>query len=197
MHITVVVLLIATAANALNFTMELSSSGPLFARLMASGNYTQFLESRNHRRYDSRAVNEQTLSDYFNQYYIGAVSIGKPPQTLYLSMDTGSSNVWVIDSSCSQKQCTGYPSSHRPKIKFNPSALKIFKKIPQGFSMKYNTGSARGYYGTDIVRFAGLKVEKQKFGVATAIANVFGNQPIDGIFGLGWPTLATDKVKTP
>ncbi|RCN33011.1 eukaryotic aspartyl protease [Ancylostoma caninum] len=197
MNIVTILLLAVTAANALKFTMELSSSGPLLSRLMTSGNYTEYLESRNRRRFDLRALNQQTLSDYFDQYYIGAVNIGTPPQTLYLSMDTGSSNVWVIDSACSQKQCAGYPSSYRPKIKFSPSASKTFKKITQGFSMKYNTGSASGYYGTDTVRFAGLKVEKQKFGVATAIADVFGNQPIDGIFGLGWPALATDKIKTP
>ncbi|EYB92346.1 hypothetical protein Y032_0195g1493 [Ancylostoma ceylanicum] len=197
MNIVVILVLMATSANALKFTMELSSSGPLLARMISSGNYTQFLESKNRRRFDLRALNEQDLSDYFDEYYIGAVSIGKPPQTLYLSMDTGSSNVWVIDSSCSQKQCTGYASSHRPKIKFSPSASKTFKKIPQGFSMKYNTGSASGYYGKDIVRFAGLQVEEQKFGVATAVADIFGYQPIDGIFGLGWPSLATDKVKTP
>ena len=46
-------------------------------------------------------------------------------------------------------------------------------------------------------QFAGLTVQKQKFGLATTIADVFGHQPIDGIMGLGWPALAEDNVVPP
>ena len=40
-------------------------------------------------------------------------------------------------------------------------------------------------------------MQKQKFGLSTTIADVFGYQPVDGIMGLGWPDLAVDGVTPP
>lgn len=42
-----------------------------------------------------------------------------------------------------------------------------------------------------------MTVRQQTFGVSTTIADVFGYQPVDGILGLGWPSLAVDKVVPP
>ncbi|EYB92354.1 hypothetical protein Y032_0195g1496 [Ancylostoma ceylanicum] len=185
------------AGYMLNFTMEVYDWGSLAKNLIATGNYTEFLEKQDKIRYSDLEWKWQGLNDYFDQFYLGVVGVGTPRQIFYLQMDTGSSNMWVIDAACPQRQCTGYPAGYRPKLKFKPGASRTFKKIPQGFHMKYYTGSADGYYGTDTISFAGFNVPTQKFGVATSIADVFGYQPIDGIFGLGWPSLARGNVKTP
>jgi hypothetical protein len=42
-----------------------------------------------------------------------------------------------------------------------------------------------------------LSYSTQKFGLASRIADIFGYQPIDGILGLGWPSLAVDNVIPP
>ncbi|RCN33013.1 eukaryotic aspartyl protease [Ancylostoma caninum] len=195
---TLILLIITTAlAAALNFTMDVHNFGSLRANLIANGNLTDFLEEQNRHRYTNLFTHQRPLYDYFDQFYLGTVNVGTPAQVFYLSMDTGSSNMWVIAQGCAQPQCTGYPSSYRPKLKYRPGASSTFKKIPQGFYMYYHTGSVSGYYATDRINFAGVRIENQKFGVATAIANVFGYQPIDGVFGLGWPSLAVGNVKTP
>ncbi|KAL6743818.1 hypothetical protein Aduo_016814 [Ancylostoma duodenale] len=197
MKTLILLVVIITFVAALNFTMDVHNFGSLRANLIARGNLTDFLEKQNHHRYSNLFTHQRPLYDYFDQFYLGTVNVGTPAQVFYLSMDTGSSNMWVIAQGCAQPQCTGYPSSYRPKLKYWPGASSTFKKIPQGFYMYYHTGSVSGYYATDRINFAGVRIENQKFGVATAIANVFGYQPIDGVFGLGWPSLAVGNVKTP
>ncbi|KIH59764.1 eukaryotic aspartyl protease [Ancylostoma duodenale] len=140
----------------LNFTMEVYDWGSLAKNLIATGNYTEYLEKLDKIRYSNLEWKWQGLNDYFDQFYLGVVTVGTPHQVFYLHMDTGSSNMWVIDQACRQRQCTGYPAGYRPKLKFKPGASSTFRKIPQGFHMKYYTGSADGYYGTDTITFAGF-----------------------------------------
>lgn len=52
-------------------------------------------------------------------------------------------------------------------------------------------------FNRDGFQFGGLTYATQQFGVATTIASVFGEQPVDGILGLGWPALAVDNVVPP
>ncbi|KAK6049142.1 eukaryotic aspartyl protease, partial [Cooperia oncophora] len=143
------------------------------------------------------ASGSQPFIDYADDFYLGNVTVGTPPQTTTLVLDTGSSNLWVIDAACKTAACNGQPSSGYTKHKFDTTKSSTFTKETRTFSIQYGSGSCNGYLGIDVVAFAGLSIPKQEFGVATTLADVFGYQPVDGILGLGWPALAVDKVVPP
>lgn len=68
--------------------------------------------------------------------------------------------------------------------------------------IQYGTGSADGILGTDTVAFGGptenqLIVPKTTFGQATSLAQFFSDEPIDGILGLAFETIAVDQVVPP
>ncbi|KIH64535.1 hypothetical protein ANCDUO_05157, partial [Ancylostoma duodenale] len=192
MYVLLTFAILVNGSRAVNFTIDLLHYGSAQEHALANGNFSEFLEEqdasrvRRHRLYEGRVQ----LYDYFDEYYPGLVSIGTPQQHFYLQMDTGSANLWVVSAQCRERQCIGYPSSHRPKLRFHPGRSRTFKKYPEGFYMYYKTGYCSGYYGFDTVRYGGFLLEHQKFGIATNLANVFGYQPIDGIMGLAWQRIA-------
>lgn len=113
-------------------------------------------------------------------------------------LDTGSSNLWVIDCACRQQECKGNPDSGHKKHCYDAQASSTY--VPKGapFSIKYGLGSVSGYLGADVVRFGGDLVDlNQTFGIATTVSDDFGIQLIDGILGLGWPAAADDQVPPP
>ncbi|EYB92364.1 hypothetical protein Y032_0195g1502 [Ancylostoma ceylanicum] len=179
------------------FQMNARSVGSLRARLIASGQYRQYLNLQRMRRIQILRKGSQPFLDYTDDFYVGIVDVGTPEQNVTLVLDTGSSNLWVIDDACRSEACNGFPQSGYTKHKFNTKMSMTFKKEERSFSLFYGSGSCNGYLATDAVSFAGLKILKQEFGVATTIADVFGYQPVDGILGLGWPDLAVEKVVPP
>ncbi len=63
------------------------------------------------RRLDSNDANELLnvesgsveLTDYYNNQYVGVISLGTPPQDLSVVFDTGSSDLWIPGRGC--KDC--------------------------------------------------------------------------------------------
>ncbi|EPB74054.1 hypothetical protein ANCCEY_06841 [Ancylostoma ceylanicum] len=43
----------------------------------------------------------QEINDYYDLEYLGNVTIGTPDQTFQMVLDTGSSNFWIPDYTCS------------------------------------------------------------------------------------------------
>ncbi|VDO82820.1 unnamed protein product, partial [Heligmosomoides polygyrus] len=159
--------------------------------------WQKYLEEQHLRRAQILASGSQPFIDYADDFYLGNVTVGTPPQTVTLVLDTGSSNLWVIDNACTTDACNGYPDSGYVKHKFDTTKSTTFTKETRTFSIQYGSGSCKGTLGIDVVAFAGMSIPKQEFGVATQLAEVFGYQPVDGILGLGWPALAVDKVVPP
>ncbi|KAI6216768.1 Aspartic protease 6-like, protein [Aphelenchoides fujianensis] len=56
-------------------------------------------------------------------------------------------------------------------------------------------GRVKGVLGADFAE--GLSVKNQVFALATEIGDPFGEFPLDGVLGLGWPSLAADQVTPP
>lgn len=85
------------------------------------------------------------------------------------------------------------------KNKFNSSTSTSYQRNGQSWSIQYGTGSASGFLGVDTVCFGNSTVcaTPQTFGQATSIAAFFANQPIDGILGLAFTSLAVDSVVPP
>jgi hypothetical protein len=128
-------------------------------------------------------ASHQEVYDYYDLEYIGHITIGNPQQLFRVILDTGSSNLWVADSSCTGKSqcdeyCTDYPaycyqicdahccdddakSVNTPsstcdnKYKFNSSLSSTYKKDGRSFRIVYGSGFCDGFLGVDTVRFGG------------------------------------------
>eukprot|EP01002_Notosolenus_urceolatus_P001551 NODE_1403_length_1429_cov_185.150725_g1168_i0.p1 GENE.NODE_1403_length_1429_cov_185.150725_g1168_i0~~NODE_1403_length_1429_cov_185.150725_g1168_i0.p1 ORF type:complete len:379 (+),score=163.45 NODE_1403_length_1429_cov_185.150725_g1168_i0:111-1247(+) len=134
------------------------------------------------------------VRDFENEEYIANVSLGTPPQTFSLVMDTGSANLWVSDSSCSDQGCS---NMH----KFYSKRSATFQSTTTPFNLQYGTGSCSGDFAYDnlgMTAKSGPFVKKQEFGLATTVAAFFSSTfDVDGIFGLGLTSMAVGTVPTP
>ncbi|KAH7699481.1 aspartic protease [Aphelenchoides avenae] len=119
-------------------------------------------------------------------------------QVFTVVLDTGSSNLWVIDCACRQQACKGDPSSGYVKKCYDPHASSTYAANSKSFAIQYGLGSVSGYLGADVVDFGGDLVDlNQTFGIATIVSEDFAYQPVDGILGLAWPAISADNVQPP
>ncbi|TKR58777.1 hypothetical protein L596_030181 [Steinernema carpocapsae] len=87
----------------------------------------------------------------------------------------------------------------KKKNKFDSTKSLTYVQDGRPFKIAYGTGSAKGFFGKDVVCFhpTNLCIPDQTFGQATSLAPFFADQPIDGILGLGFGAIAVGKVTPP
>ncbi|KHN88410.1 Aspartic protease 6 [Toxocara canis] len=143
-----------------------------------------------------RVVSSQGVNDYDDLEYVGNITIGTPPtQQFNVVLDTGSSNLWIPDSTCTTSDCS-------LKHRYNANASSTHSIDGRQWRVIYGDGSnANGYLGTDVITLGGvgeaqLRIQSQTFGQATSMMG-FRNDPVDGILGLGFTALADDFVEPP
>lgn len=128
------------------------------------------------------------VTNYYDVGYYGPVGIGTPMQNFTVIYDTGSSNLWIPSSSCTEPTCT----SHN---QYNHAKSKTYVANGEPLEIQYGTGSMMGFLSQDTVNFGGLIVKGQVFGEAThEDASVFGDEPFDGILGLAYVSISADSV---
>ncbi|KAH8885347.1 acid protease [Thozetella sp. PMI_491] len=117
------------------------------------------------------------LGDLGGIAYVIEVSIGTPPQTVRIFVDTGSYELWVnprcnssADPSICQKSGIYYPN------KSNSSTY-----VGGNFAVTYGTGAVKGSYWADIVNIAMVQLPAVQFAVADD-----SNYTFSGILGLGY-----------
>ncbi|KAI8883776.1 acid protease [Backusella circina FSU 941] len=150
------------------------------------------------------------FNDMGSQYLI-EVSIGTPGQNFTVTLDTGSSDLWIPSDSC--------PTSECPNGSFKHSESSTYKSLDKEFVLTYGIGSVNGTYVKDTVTVAGASVSNQQFGLASSTESILTNQntvtaadakpaklgnltlhssattttsastTANGIFGLGYPKL--------
>ncbi|ORX58327.1 acid protease [Hesseltinella vesiculosa] len=117
--------------------------------------------------------------------YMIEISVGTPGQSFNLTMDTGSSELWIPSTSC--------PASVCPYSRFNQASSSSFKPSSIPFSIQYGQGSAMGVYGYDTVTIGQQAVNQQMIGLANNTKDILGQvtngEQSNGIFGLGFPGL--------
>lgn len=115
--------------------------------------------------------------------YYAQVTVGTPPQTVDLIVDTGSSDVWVLDSradlcrSTAKQDYYGYCLST-----YDPSKSSTYSVVSQGaFSIQYVDGSgAEGDYIKDTFGIGGADIKALQMGLAE-------NSTINsGLLGIGF-----------
>ncbi|TKR87232.1 hypothetical protein L596_011666 [Steinernema carpocapsae] len=160
-------------------------------KMIAEGTWAEFARENAQLRISG----SQPFIDYYDNFYLGDITIGTPPQPFTVVLDTGSSNLWVISSRCDSVNCHGQPDARKQTFQKNASSTLNTTSNP--FSLRYGRGACSGYMASDVLEFGGFSVNRQEFGIATTIAQVFVNQPVDGILGLGWPALAVNRATPP
>ncbi|PHH91159.1 hypothetical protein CDD83_1493 [Cordyceps sp. RAO-2017] len=131
------------------------------------------------------------VSNFMNAQYFSEISIGTPPQTFKVVLDTGSSNLWVPSSSCTSIACFLH-------TKYDSSASSTFKKNGSSFEIHYGSGSLTGFVSNDVVKVGDLTIKNQDFAEATTepgLAFAFGR--FDGILGLGYDTISVNHITPP
>ncbi|KAF7300915.1 Aspartic peptidase A1 [Mycena kentingensis (nom. inval.)] len=133
--------------------------------------------------------------------YLVDVSFGTPPQTLPLTINTGTSDIWVIGAQCSSN-CGAKPA-------FDPSKSSSARNTTSKLTLGYLGGSASGTVFRDTLSVGGVSVENTPFLLANGLsANFVAGDHLSGILGLAfggiaavpntsapfWMSLADDKT---
>lgn len=126
------------------------------------------------------------LTSYKQSQYYGTIQIGTPKKDFVVLFDTGSSNLWVPASNC-----TNCASNH---AQYNPADSSTFKPNGTKFEIRYGTGSMKGFVVHDTVYLGGLSADVD-FATATLEPGAtFKAAKFDGILGLAWPTISVDGI---
>ncbi|POS83292.1 hypothetical protein EPUL_006316, partial [Erysiphe pulchra] len=111
--------------------------------------------------------------------YLFNVSLGTPPQTIRLHLDTGSSDLWVNTPKselCSKglRPCTSTGM-------YSANASSTYELVASDFNISYVDGSgAEGDYATDVLKLGGKSIEKFQFGIG------YKSSSPQGILGIGY-----------
>ena len=123
--------------------------------------------------------------------WITPVTIGTPPQTLYLDFDTGSSDLWVFSSHLPTSQIRG-------QSLYTPGKSSTSKLLTDHtWRIQYGDGSrSSGNVYTDNFTVGGLMVDAQSIETAQSVSASFTEEAeMDGLLGLGFSALNTVMPK--
>ncbi|KAG0746850.1 hypothetical protein G6F62_001617 [Rhizopus arrhizus] len=110
--------------------------------------------------------------------YLINLSVGTPIQSFNVTLDTGSSDIWLPSSECPKSIC-----SHS---RFTESKSSTLSKTNQTFHVQYGSGSAKGAVAYDTVTIGNLSCPNQVLGLASFTTGIS-----NGILGLGFSGLMT------
>jgi cathepsin D len=112
--------------------------------------------------------------------------VGTPEQNFNVVLDTGSSDLWLVDTDCGTANgCDADLNKYNP----GASSTNIGSNTP--FSVTYGSGAVSGTLAADTVSLAGYTVSNLTFAEAAAVAQQTVEYPTSGIMGMGFQSLAS------
>ncbi|KAL7884966.1 hypothetical protein AOLI_G00077360 [Acnodon oligacanthus] len=157
-------------------------------RLQEKGLWSAYRRSHPYTPWTKFVQNgQESLTNDADLSYYGVISIGTPPQSFTVLMDTGSSNLWVPSVYCSSQACLNHD-------RFNPQNSNTFQSTNEALSIAYGTGSMTGILGYDTVTVGGLAVQNQIFGLSETEATYMASMTADGIMGLAYESVSSDSA---
>lgn len=127
-----------------------------------------------------------SLTDFQNAQYYGPITLGSPPQKFVVLFDTGSSNLWVPASNCSN--CGA-------KARYNPSKSSTYKADGRSFSIQYGSGAATGFLSNDNVNAGGLLATAVTFAEISHETAPLQQSKFTGLCGMAFKRIAVDDVE--
>lgn len=140
---------------------------------------------------DAESEHPVPVTNFLNAQYFSEISLGTPPQSFKVILDTGSSNLWVPSSECGSIACYLH-------TKYDASSSSTYSKNGSTFEIRYGSGSLSGFVSNDVFTIGDLTVKDQDFAEATSepgLAFAFGR--FDGIMGLGYDTISVNQIVPP
>lgn len=132
------------------------------------------------RREDSLEVPLDNLLMYYNI----EIGLGTPSQQFNLLIDTGSSDLWVIDESnknCGETDNSGAAINCSQSGIFHTADSSTYQKNNSDFYISYEDNTvAEGDWSTDTLNLQGVDIPNMSFGLATT-----ANSSI-GVLGIGY-----------
>ncbi|ORY84484.1 aspartic peptidase domain-containing protein, partial [Protomyces lactucae-debilis] len=124
--------------------------------------------------------------------FLSDIAIGSNNDVVSVIMDTGSADLWMFSTECQTCQTTS------PHKYYRPRDSTTFYNSSTTFELRYGDGSyTAGTVGSDTVTVAGAPIQGQSIDVPWHIsANLLSNA-MDGIMGLGFPSLSQIRMPTP
>ncbi|OEH78578.1 eukaryotic aspartyl [Cyclospora cayetanensis] len=124
--------------------------------------------------------------------YCGMLGIGTPPQWVRPIFDTGSTNLWVVGSKCTDDTC-------KKVTQFDPTKSGTFEYTspPVHLDITFGTGRIEGTTGVDNFQIGPFTVKRQTFGLVEGEGghnmhgNIFKSIDFEGIVGMGFPEMSS------
>jgi len=130
------------------------------------------------------------LHDYQNAQYYGPISVGSPPQNFNVIFDTGSSNLWIPGTSCTN--CGSHPT-------YDSSQSSTYAKNGSDFFIQYGSGPVSGFVSQDDTTVGDITVKAQTFAEINntkGLGLAYSIGKFDGILGLAFPSISVNHIPT-
>mmetsp|Transcript_95624 Transcript_95624/g.270592 ORF Transcript_95624/g.270592 Transcript_95624/m.270592 type:complete len:560 (+) Transcript_95624:62-1741(+) len=135
----------------------------------------------------------------FGNEYVGPISVGTPrdkdqtPTQLWVVLDTGSTNIWVASDYCMQ---TNSPCAKPSRGRFDHKQSTSFSwPSKTNLNVRFATGELEGPIGADEIHIGPFVVHNQSFAlIRDQSGRIFEDTPLEGILGLGFPSLASRSI---
>ncbi|KAL4803050.1 aspartic peptidase domain-containing protein [Aspergillus unguis] len=150
---------------------------------------------RNRFKRQTQAVDVELFGDSMEgEIYSTNLTIGTPPQAIEVSVDTGSSDLWVVYS---DNDICGARGARCDFLgTYDPQSSSSHEALSDRFQISYGDNSwAQGYYAVDTLTIENAEVPDVQFGVALASSVDRRLTGPEGILGIGYAAnVATPKA---
>jgi len=128
------------------------------------------------------------IHNYQDAQFYGPITVGTPGVELNVIFDTGSSNLWVPGTACTD--C----GSH---TLYDSTKSSSYAKNGSAFNIQYGSGPVSGFLSKDNVNVGSVTVKSQTFAEITDVKGLglaYKAGKFDGILGLAFQSISVDHI---